>query len=115
MPPPRHWPAPRDAAPRAPAPGALGERGPGTGHGSGESDDRGTGTMRAAVPGEYGKPLSVEGVLRPIVGPGQILTRLEACGACHTDVHIWPGEVSDALAVLDKEEVKGRFVIDFRK
>lgn len=49
-------------------------------------------TMRAAVLTDYGKPLGVMRVPRPVAGPGQILVRVEACGVCHTDVHIWRGE-----------------------
>lgn len=49
-------------------------------------------TMRAAVLGRYGEPLDVTSVPRPVAGPGQILVRLQACGVCHTDVHIWRGE-----------------------
>ena len=51
-----------------------------------------TQTMRAAVLGSYGEPLEVIAVPRPVAGPGQILVRLQACGVCHTDVHIWRGE-----------------------
>lgn len=51
-----------------------------------------TSTMRAAVLTGYGKPLDVTSVPRPIAGPGQILVRLQSCGVCHTDVHIWRGE-----------------------
>lgn len=48
--------------------------------------------MRAAVLSNYGEPLDVKNVPRPVAGPGQILVRLLACGVCHTDVHIWMGE-----------------------
>jgi len=51
-----------------------------------------TSTMRAAVLSKYGEPLDVTSVPRPIAGPGQILVRLQVCGVCHTDVHIWRGE-----------------------
>jgi propanol-preferring alcohol dehydrogenase len=49
--------------------------------------------MRAAVLTEHGKPLQVTDVPRPRPGPGQILVRLQACGVCHSDVHIWKGDV----------------------
>jgi alcohol dehydrogenase, propanol-preferring len=51
-----------------------------------------TSTMRAAILTGYGKPLEVASVPRPIAGSGQILVRLQSCGVCHTDVHIWRGE-----------------------
>ena len=51
-----------------------------------------TSTMHAAVLTRYGEPLEVVSVPRPVAGPGQILVRLQSCGVCHTDVHIWRGE-----------------------
>ncbi|MBX9456960.1 MAG: alcohol dehydrogenase catalytic domain-containing protein [Rhizobium sp.] len=49
--------------------------------------------MRAAVLAGYGQPLEVKAVATPVAGPGQLLVRLAACGICHSDVHIWKGEV----------------------
>ncbi|MCL4676415.1 MAG: alcohol dehydrogenase catalytic domain-containing protein, partial [Pararhodobacter sp.] len=48
--------------------------------------------MRAAILSGHGEALEVRRVPRPVAGTGQILVRLEACGICHTDVHIWRGE-----------------------
>jgi alcohol dehydrogenase, propanol-preferring len=48
--------------------------------------------MRAAVVKEFGKPLVLEEWDIPVVGPGQILVKVEACGVCHTDVHAWNGD-----------------------
>lgn len=53
-------------------------------------------TMLAAVLKEYGKPLEIMEVPRPEPGPGKILIRLETSGVCHTDVHIWTGDVRPA-------------------
>ncbi|MET3777496.1 propanol-preferring alcohol dehydrogenase [Rhizobium alvei] len=49
--------------------------------------------MRAAVLVDFGAPLEIRTVRRPEPKAGQILVRLEACGLCHSDVHIWKGEV----------------------
>lgn len=49
--------------------------------------------MRAAVLVGFGEPLEVKSVPRPGLGPGQLLVRLKACGICHSDVHIWKGDV----------------------
>lgn len=49
--------------------------------------------MRAAVLAGYGEPLEVTTVAKPVAGPGQLLVRLAACGICHSDVHIWQGDV----------------------
>lgn len=49
--------------------------------------------MRAAVLAGYGEPLQIGTVPRPVAGRGQLLVRLKACGICHSDVHIWKGDV----------------------
>jgi alcohol dehydrogenase, propanol-preferring len=52
-----------------------------------------TPTMRAAVMTGYGMPLQIREVSRPAAGRGQLLVRLKTCGICHSDVHIWKGDV----------------------
>lgn len=49
-------------------------------------------TMKAAVVREFGKPLVIEEVAVPEVGPGQILVRIAASGVCHTDLHAAEGD-----------------------
>ena len=49
-------------------------------------------TMKAAVVHEFTKPLSIEEVPIPEVGPGQILVKIEASGVCHTDLHAADGD-----------------------
>jgi alcohol dehydrogenase, propanol-preferring len=48
--------------------------------------------MRAALLREFGKPLVLDEVKTPEPAAGQVLVRIEACGACHSDVHIANGE-----------------------
>lgn len=52
-----------------------------------------TPTMRAAILAGYGEPLQIRDVPRPVAARGQLLVRLQACGICHSDVHIWKGDV----------------------
>ena len=49
-------------------------------------------TMKAAVVREFKKPLMIDEVPVPKVGPGQILVKIEACGVCHTDLHAAEGD-----------------------
>lgn len=49
--------------------------------------------MRAAVLDEPGQPLRLTSLPVPAPGPGEILIRLEASGVCHSDVHVWKGEM----------------------
>ncbi len=44
-----------------------------------------------AVLKDYGGPLEICSVVRPVPATGQILIELEASGVCHTDVHVWKG------------------------
>ncbi|HUA82459.1 MAG TPA: zinc-dependent alcohol dehydrogenase [Bryobacteraceae bacterium] len=48
--------------------------------------------MKAAVLREIGKPLTIEDVPTPSPGAGQVLIRVEACGVCHSDVHLADGD-----------------------
>ena len=48
--------------------------------------------MKAAVLREIGKPLTIEEVPTPSPGPGQVLIRVEACGVCHSDLHLAEGD-----------------------
>jgi alcohol dehydrogenase, propanol-preferring len=57
-----------------------------------------TGTMRAALLTGPGQPLRIETMPIPVLRPGQVLVRLEACGICHTDVHIWQNGTGSAHA-----------------
>lgn len=49
--------------------------------------------MRAARLHEYGQPFRIEEVADPAPGPGEVRVRVSAAGACHSDLHIWHGEI----------------------
>lgn len=49
-------------------------------------------TMKAAVVREFGKPLTIDEVPIPEVGPGQIQVAIQASGVCHTDLHAAEGD-----------------------
>ncbi len=49
--------------------------------------------MLAATMDGFGRPLRIQQVARPKPGRGEILIRIEASGVCHTDVHVWKGDV----------------------
>ena len=48
--------------------------------------------MKAAVLKEIGKPLVIEEIPTPEPGPGQVLIRVNACGVCHSDLHLATGD-----------------------
>ena len=47
--------------------------------------------MKAAVMYEVGKPLKIENVPEPVIGPNEVLIETRACGLCGTDLHIIKG------------------------
>jgi propanol-preferring alcohol dehydrogenase len=48
--------------------------------------------MRAAVLHDFKQPLTFEDIERPTPGADEVLIRVEACGVCHSDVHIADGD-----------------------
>jgi propanol-preferring alcohol dehydrogenase len=48
--------------------------------------------MKAAVLREFKKPLTIEEVSQPRPGAGEVLIRIEACGVCHSDLHVADGD-----------------------
>ena len=57
-------------------------------------------TMKAAVVREFGKPLVIEEVPVPRPAAGDILVKIEACGVCHTDLHVKNGDFGDKTGVV---------------
>jgi propanol-preferring alcohol dehydrogenase len=55
-----------------------------------------TGSMRAMVFEEVGRPLRALERPIPRAGPGELLLRVQACGVCRTDLHLLDGEVDIA-------------------
>lgn len=47
--------------------------------------------MKAALLTEVGKPLRIEDVPRPELGPDEVLVETRTCGLCRTDLHIQDG------------------------
>ncbi|MDF1595416.1 MAG: alcohol dehydrogenase catalytic domain-containing protein [Acidimicrobiia bacterium] len=48
--------------------------------------------MSAAVLEQSGGPLLIRDVQVPVPGAGELLVEVEACGVCHTDLHLRDGE-----------------------
>jgi alcohol dehydrogenase, propanol-preferring len=48
--------------------------------------------MKAAILHEFKKPLRFEDVPRPIPEENDVLIRVEACGVCHSDLHVANGD-----------------------
>lgn len=67
----------------------------------------------AAVVRSFGAPIAIEDVPIPAeLEAGAILTRIEMCSVCGTDVHLWQGSLSTKveLPVIIGHEMVGRIV-----
>jgi alcohol dehydrogenase, propanol-preferring len=72
--------------------------------------------MKAAVLREFHTPLSLEEVDRPIPSAEEVLIQVEACGACHSDVHVADGDWAQLLRIIKRplilgHEIAGRVVL----
>ncbi|MGH7642125.1 MAG: S-(hydroxymethyl)mycothiol dehydrogenase [Candidatus Dormibacteria bacterium] len=59
------------------------------------------------VAGNRGEAVSVETVLVPDPGPGEVLVAIQACGVCHTDLHYREGAIGDTFPYLLGHEAAG--------
>lgn len=71
--------------------------------------------MRAAVLHEFKKPLSIEEVAPPKLGADEVLIDVEACGVCHSDVHVADGDWVQFARIVKKplilgHEIAGRVI-----
>lgn len=63
--------------------------------------------MKAAVLHEFKEPLSLEEVPRPVLDPEDLLIQVEACGVCHSDLHVADGDWSQFTKITKKPLILG--------
>jgi propanol-preferring alcohol dehydrogenase len=67
--------------------------------------------MRAAVLHEFGQPLVLEEMqLRPL-GEGEVLLQIEACGVCHSDLHLISGDWPAFAKLIKRPLIPGHEVV----
>src|ERR1700723_941360 len=71
--------------------------------------------MKAAVLHNFKTPLALEEVERPTPGPDEVLIEVEACGVCHSDLHVADGDWPQLAKIVKKplilgHEIAGRVV-----
>jgi len=71
--------------------------------------------MKAAVLHEFKKPLTIEEVARPQPGADEVLVEVEACGVCHSDLHVADGDWTQLAGIVKRplilgHEIAGRVV-----
>jgi propanol-preferring alcohol dehydrogenase len=63
--------------------------------------------MKAAVLREFKKPLTIEEVSQPEPGAGDVLIRIEACGVCHSDLHVADGDWAQFAKIVKTPLILG--------
>ena len=71
--------------------------------------------MKAAVLREFKKPLSIVEIERPSPGAEEVLIEVEACGVCHSDLHVADGDWGQFASIVKKplilgHEIAGRVI-----
>jgi alcohol dehydrogenase, propanol-preferring len=71
--------------------------------------------MKAAVLREFKSPLVIEEIAQPQPGPHEVLIEVEACGVCHSDLHLADADWPQLLRIVKKplvlgHEIAGRVV-----
>src|ERR1700678_4088520 len=71
--------------------------------------------MKAAVLHNFKTPLALEDVARPVPGPDEVLVEVEACGVCHSDLHVADADWPQLAKIVKKplilgHEIAGRVV-----
>jgi S-(hydroxymethyl)mycothiol dehydrogenase len=64
--------------------------------------------VRGVVAKGKKEPVSVETIVVPDPGPGEVKVRVEACGVCHTDLHYREGGIGEDFPYLLGHEAAGR-------
>lgn len=66
--------------------------------------------MRAAVLHEFKKPLVIEEVPRPEPASDEVLIQVEACGVCHSDLHVAGGDWKQFAGIVKRPLILGHEV-----
>jgi len=67
--------------------------------------------MKAAVLREFKTPLAIEEIARPAPGPDEILIEVEACGVCHSDLHVADGDWTQLAGIVKRPLILGHEVV----
>jgi len=67
--------------------------------------------MKAAIVREYKQPLQIEETATPVPDPDEVLIKVEACGVCHSDLHIAEGDWTHLLRIIKRPLIPGHEVV----
>ncbi len=71
--------------------------------------------VRGIVAKAKGEPVSMETIVIPDPGPGDVIVTIQACGVCHTDLHYREGGINDEFPFLLGHEAAGIVERDRRR
>ena len=63
--------------------------------------------MRAAVLHDFKQPLTFEDIERPNPDADEVLIQVEACGVCHSDVHVADGDWPQFAKIVKRPLILG--------
>src|SRR5436190_19100165 len=63
--------------------------------------------VRGVIAKSKDQPVTVETIVVPDPGPGEVTVRVQACGVCHTDLHYREGGIGDDFPYLLGHEAAG--------
>ncbi|MEO6821731.1 MAG: S-(hydroxymethyl)mycothiol dehydrogenase [Candidatus Nanopelagicales bacterium] len=63
--------------------------------------------VQGVVARAKGLPVTLETIVVPDPGPGEVRVRVQACGVCHTDLHYREGAINDQFPFLLGHEAAG--------
>jgi alcohol dehydrogenase, propanol-preferring len=67
--------------------------------------------MKAAVLHEFKKPLTLEEVDPPKPGTDEVLIQVEACGVCHSDLHLADGDWRPLAKIVKRPLILGHEIV----
>jgi alcohol dehydrogenase, propanol-preferring len=67
--------------------------------------------MKAAVLHEFKRPLAIEEVDRPRIESNEVLIEVEACGVCHSDLHVADGDWPQLAKIIKKPLILGHEIV----
>lgn len=67
--------------------------------------------MKAAILRGFGQPLRIEEIPTPSPDPDEVLIKVEACGVCHSDLHIIDGDQAGFKAITKPALIPGHEVV----
>ena len=67
--------------------------------------------MKAAVLHEFKQPLTIQEIAEPKPEAGEVLIAVEACGVCHSDLHVADGDWTQLAGIVKKPLILGHEIV----